>query len=501
VAPRRFYFAFLLPFVFSQGCLIGGCAGAAGTSIKSTEPYYDTLPHHVARTPDALSFRFAMVHDVVHERFPKHGPAFYQERDRRARAKLASLNPDSDEALALMDDLGAGLDRLGNPAEAVTVLRDKLDRQKRRGLNGRALYTSYANLGTFLIHANMKGAITGDADARPRVEEGREFIRESIAVNPDAHFGREEWQLVAVDSFLTFAREPALLREYDLIGNRLSRDIVIPETAPQAWEIGDPDDVVGRPYRYDWPSRRHGPPYRDDTYPEARRLLREFVAPVGGEGPVGPPVVGRRAPFDEPCLGMIGMWRQGGGANPYFALSLGEIMFRVGQRYLAWSCYERAGRLAPRFWPKPDLQEFLREHCRKRQLAIEGTLPADEAAALRPRFEAELAHGERYQAEYQAFEARRIAAGADIDDPHFFDEFHAGREPIASRPGPEEWYAGGAVRYSTGNAVAKFLGWGLLTGGALVFVVGLGLTWRDRRRVALNLTEVPGPTPPPSPNP
>ncbi|MEO2090528.1 MAG: hypothetical protein ABGY75_13670 [Gemmataceae bacterium] len=60
-------------------------------------------------------------------------------------------------------------------------------------------------------------------------------------------------------------------------------------------------------------------------------------------------------------------------------------------------------------------------------------------AELRPQFEAELAFGERYQREYQEYEAAKIATGADIRDDHFFDDFHRGREPIATQPGPEEY--------------------------------------------------------------
>ena len=32
--------------------------------------------------------RFAMVHDVIHERFPRHGSAYYEERNRRVSAAL-----------------------------------------------------------------------------------------------------------------------------------------------------------------------------------------------------------------------------------------------------------------------------------------------------------------------------------------------------------------------------------------------------------------------------
>ncbi len=132
------------------------------------------------------------------------------------------------------------------------------------------------------------------------------------------------------------------------------------------------------------------------------------------------------------------MWRQGGGANPHFALCLGETMLRVGQRYLAWSAFERASRLADRFWPDAGLQQFLRDHCRRRQEMIENQLPPEEVAELRPRFDAELEYGQRYQREYQQYEAEQIAQGRPIEDEHFYDAFHAGREPIASPVGPED---------------------------------------------------------------
>jgi hypothetical protein len=32
-----------------------------------------------------------MVHDVIHERYPKYGPAHYRERNRLTREKLAAL--------------------------------------------------------------------------------------------------------------------------------------------------------------------------------------------------------------------------------------------------------------------------------------------------------------------------------------------------------------------------------------------------------------------------
>src|SRR4051812_42436368 len=143
-------------------------------------------------------------------------------------------------------------------------------------------------------------------------------------------------------------------------------------------------------------------------------------------------------PFDEPVLGIIGMWREGTGANPHFALCLGETMLRVGQRYLAWSAFERASRLADDFSPDADLQQFLRDHCRKRQQMIEAQLPADEVADLRPRFDAELTYGQAFQRDYQQYEADQIDKGQSIEDEYFHQGFLGSRPPIASPVGPED---------------------------------------------------------------
>src|SRR5207253_654714 len=126
-------------------------------------------------------------------------------------------------------------------------------------------------------------------------------------------------------------------------------------------------------------------------------------------------------PFDEPALGIVGMWRMGAGANPHFALALGEIMLRVGQRYIAWTAYERAYQLAEHYWPRPDVQERFSAHCRARQHLIEKALPEEDWGARRRQFEKELAFGQQYQKDYQDYERKRLAEGASIVDPRFYD--------------------------------------------------------------------------------
>ncbi len=453
-------------FVLICAAGAGGCYAGYWLAPRERPAQSYPLPHHIPPTEGGASFRFAMAHDIIHERYPKHGPAFYSERNRLARERLKVIPPDSDEAFALTDDLAAGLNRLGQPADAVPLLREKLKLQVKRGLKGTDLYTTYANLGTYLYFADMGKAFGGDAAAKAACEEGIALVEKSVAVNPDSHFGRERWQVVILRFLLDATDRPDVLTEKDFLGNRLDHTLPAEAFLPaSAFKKGD---GTARSY------------YTSDLMSGAGRIThdRTGVARVGLDSENNTSsykAVG--IPFDEPMLGIVGMWRQGGGPNPHFALCIGEVMLRVGQRHIAWTAFERAVRLADRFWPDPAKQQFLRDHCARRQKQIEETLPADEVAAFLSRFDAESAYGERYQREYQEYEAAKIAAGADIGDEHLFDDFHKTHEAIATPPGPEEFLVTSHVDY-TGPAMAGAAG-GLLGVGLAAFVVAV--VWPRRK--------------------
>jgi hypothetical protein len=425
------------------GAAIGAALDLAGwfptpaTPPPSVKVY--PLPHHLPKYPGGISLRFAMVHDVIHERFPRHGKAYYTARNRQVRQSLASLSVSSetpadqrDRYFTLLDDLGVGLDQVSEHDEAVRVLRDKLASQQALGLKDRALYATYANLGTSLIHGNFGRARDGDRGAREHLREGLAFIHKSIEVNPQAHFGREIWQAVAAEFFLAVMDNPQLLLRFDMVGNRLDAtlDTTRMRDVRPGWDASG-GAATAAAYLAD-PEEHPFPGH-----------LRQFILLVGASQDWAeevPTSHKRPVPFDEPTLGIIGMWRLGGGANPHFALALGEIMLRVGQRYIAWCAYERAVLLQERFWPDADLRRQFVEHCRARQAFIEQQLPESDRAELRPRFQTELAVGQKYQQDYQAYEAERLAAGASPSDPHFHDAFHAAHGPIASPPGRAEQY-------------------------------------------------------------
>lgn len=514
--------------------LLAGCVGGSVRHILPGSADYPflaervPLPHHVPQFAGGLSLRYAMVQDVIHERFPRHGPAHYRERNRLTQERLAALDPQEPAAFPLADDLAAGLERLGRPDEAVAVMRAKLTRQRAKGLTGRDLYTSSANLGTFLIHASAGRALSGDPAARERFREGVELVRKSVEVNPEAHFGRERWQVAIAEFLLAAMDKPDLLRTFDCLGNRLDLDIERILNREANWidtgygRATSAEFSQGRAVRevpaFFEPGADPADPARWAELSPVRRHVTRVGAEHGWDA-VAVPSHRQPAPFDEPVLGVIGMWRQGGGANPHFALALGEVMLRVGQRHVAWAAFERAHRMADRYWPDPPLREFLRDHCRKRQADVERTLahpvPAEanrpawqnvspplsaaEVADLRPRFEAELAFGEGYQRAYQQYEEQRIAAGVPIDDPHFFDTFHAGREPVASPVGPEEWFVWVPRSRISEYAAGRRWAWGAFGAGlAAILAAGLIRWWAGRaaggsRTPSLNLTEVPNP--------
>lgn len=260
-------------------------------------------------------------------------------------------------------------------------------------------------------------------------------IRKAIDVYPESHFGREQWQLVLEEFLLAVIDDPKLLLKFDMIGNRL-------DSLAFAGSVDSP-----RPYTFDFSISLSSPFHvvnmlGNSTDTEAPRELRaRYITRVGAENDWNACVRSsfrEPAAFDEPSLGIVGMWRLGAGANPFFSLAVGEIMLRVGQRYLAWDAYERTLQMKEHIWPDPAIQQGFADRVRKRQEWIEAQLPAVDWSQVRERLNQELAHGREYQAAYRAYEAQRIREGISIDDADFYKAFDEQHAPIATEVGEEE---------------------------------------------------------------
>lgn len=407
-------------------------------------------PHVIPKTEDGVALRFVMVHDVIHERFPRHGQAYYRERNRLTRQKIANAKPNED--LALLDDLAVGTELAGDHDEAIRLMRAKLKRQIDRGDPRSSLYPTYANLGTFLILGPFRQVRPGNDDDKATLREGLDCIQTAIKINPDSHFGREVWQAAIIEYMIALYHDPETLLRVDMIGNDLKYDAYFGapmiRSRSRFMSNGITESRVATAYLSDR-SVWKGEVWKNAA--ESRKAITQ-VGPANGA-----------VPFDEPTLGIIGMWRLGGGAHPYFAVALGETMMHVGQKYIAWNAFERASRLAEFSWPDPALQERFREHCRTRQKAIEDRLPSADIAKLRPAFDAELAFGLDYQRAYQQYEADQIAAGHSIEDPNFYDAFHRARGPIASPVGDADWFVIDGTQGPSWSTLAMLFGAGFST--------------------------------------
>ncbi len=362
---------------------IGALAAIAFSSPRTVTSVFP-LPHHIPKYEGGISLRFAMVHDVIHERYPKHGRDYYEERNRLARRALSEEDAGRRQGeaptpayFALKDDLGVGLERLGKHEEAVSLMREKQRQQEAAGLKGRDLYSTQANLGTFLILWQMEEGFADLPATKRRLNEGLKLVRASMISNPEAHFGREVWQAVLLEFFLVAVDDPTLLTRYDMIGNRLDQ-----EFGSTRLSCFDPKSLWGKAGKSRQVGRFLQTEHLNNSYGESAELLRMDMRKVGAEEDWACEVVSdheKPVPFDEPTLGIVGMWRYGGGANPHFALALGEIMLRVGQRYIAWCAYERAANLGATFQLGSRDRDQCTAHCRKRQALIEEQLPANGA--------------------------------------------------------------------------------------------------------------------------
>ncbi|MDX2035160.1 MAG: hypothetical protein SFX72_00815 [Isosphaeraceae bacterium] len=471
--------------LFVIGAVVAGSPSAVlravGTSgPRRTQTTTIVLPHHVPQYRDGISLRFAMLHDVIHERFPKHGSAYYEARERAVRARLAALTSDDPARFPLLDDLAVGLDRQGKSDAAVDLMREKLDAQKDRGLQGRDLYSTHANLGTFLIHGNFKAAQAGDAAARDRFREGLANIHESIRVNPEAHFGRERWQAVIAEFLLASFDDPQLLTRFDFLGNGLA---TTPGRPSRGWGSAAYSVSDELPVPMQLALRSDESAESPETRPIAD-WIRSRITRVGAEegwSRVDVPSHRRSVAFDEPMLGILGMWRQGGGANPHFAVAIGETMSRVGQRFIAHAAFERAIQLADRVHPDPEIRRRFVEACELRRRSLQVSIDVNQQI-LYDEFRDQLDVGLQFQKEYQEYEKARLAEGIEFDDPELFAGFSPTTPSIASSSGEEEVMSitrSDDPRPSLGRAVAG----SAFFGGSISVLIG-ALAARTRTFVA-----------------
>src|SRR5262249_31703167 len=255
--------------------------------------------------------------------------------------------------------------------------------------------TTYANLGTFLIHKGLHGPQT--PKSREELREGIAFLHKAIRANPDAHFGRAIWHAALAEFQLATLEKLELLLKYDMVGNSLDEEKMLPRGRMTPWR------------------------FRGLQPGESPNFNRSAISKVGAEDEWAKEVascVKEARAFDEPVLGIVGIWRQDG-PHAYSALALGNIMLRVGQVNLAWCAFERASLEFDRLNLTSKIREQIKCYCRKQQ----ARLSVDDG--VRERFGPELKFGQEYQKAYQEYEDHQLARGWAPDSADFYKDFEA----------------------------------------------------------------------------
>lgn len=145
---------------------------------------------------------------VITGRFPRYPSLYYEMRLQRVAAQVKD-NPDD---LATYDDAAVACDRIGRSEEAVQWMarkRARLDLSARTPTDEH-WYRYHANLGTILAHRWLRNG--ADRKDIAEMKQARDHIARAIAINPDAHFGREKYQLLVMEWIIKPETQP--LGEY-----------------------------------------------------------------------------------------------------------------------------------------------------------------------------------------------------------------------------------------------------------------------------------------------
>ena len=177
-----------------QGLVLIGLCMSLACPIPLTACLWDsdTLATEARGMPEVVR--------VITGRFERNPPLYYEMRLERVSKDL-ERDPSQ---LELYDDAGVACDRLGRDDEAIGWMEKKvaeLDKKEHTETETtEQRYRYHANLGTFLVHRWFKNG--ADRSKMEDLSAGREQIAKAIEINPDAHFGREKYQLKVIDWIL-----------------------------------------------------------------------------------------------------------------------------------------------------------------------------------------------------------------------------------------------------------------------------------------------------------
>lgn len=125
--------------------------------------------------------------------FDRNPPLYYRTRLDRVAREITEKPGD----LNLYDDAGVACDHLGDFDAAIAWMEKKFKAMDKGEPTDADRYRYHANLGTFLAHRWF--ANKADLNKPQDLDRGIDHIKKAIAINPEAHFGREVYQLALME--------------------------------------------------------------------------------------------------------------------------------------------------------------------------------------------------------------------------------------------------------------------------------------------------------------
>jgi tetratricopeptide (TPR) repeat protein len=162
------------------------------------------------------------VTDVLNGYIPKHSKYFYERRLEYTLPMLQAKTPNP----ARFDDAAVAYDKIGAFKEAIQVIEEKEERFP-------GLYETYSNWGTFLTHDG-------------KLREGLALLNKALTINPNAHFGREHYQISLIEFGIESKEDPGAIKKRDFLGLDLIKareDLSKPQEEPMLAQVGLKEDV------------------------------------------------------------------------------------------------------------------------------------------------------------------------------------------------------------------------------------------------------------------
>jgi len=147
-----------------------------------------------------------LVLDALTGRFDRLPPEYYRKRYEIASERIAK----DPSALAAYDNAAVACERLGRTDEAIDWMLKKQAAMEALPVHDRAArddarYRFHANIGTFYAHRWVAGgAKRDDPDALAALDH----LTKCMAINPEAHFGREVVQLGMIEWLNSERKQP-----------------------------------------------------------------------------------------------------------------------------------------------------------------------------------------------------------------------------------------------------------------------------------------------------